>query len=551
MPRKDFPRRGNVLSQIVSAFRLTRKTRSGSGTQKRIYNDEPDVSEAAFDAEIRSIVDDVFSLPYLAARSLSEAEVNGHQQLVSTALAGCLRCWDRFATCVRIGSSTTAMLPPALLASFFGVDRDILVRAAAYDHLYGDLHPVRVQLAMSVRKPGLKDWWASFQREQGLERSINQLVERTGLTRKTLNRLRTGQVPDGGVITSLAGGLAELGATRAAEIEFELRAVLAAQKLVGLARAVDPVHVGHWRDEYRIFAAVVDGMERKEVVDLLRRGIDSGAWSTVEGALVGAAKRGLFDITRLMAARAAALKSIAEADPIAAMRVLAADARKQAAELRAMAAEFNGSPTDLLAEFWDFTAELMEAGVEGRSPRPMREGFSAELRSMVGVMCSLDPWSNRSPEERERHLLDAIASSPLLVEPRERLAGHLFAQGRVDEAIDQHREIVKLHPDSADARYHLAVNLGLLQRYDDALEVVVACRVEDTRLRGVRGWCLARLGRMDEARCVLEAVLADDRNDVRALEGMVVVEEAAGNTRKASELRRRAAFVVGLSSKTE
>lgn len=546
MRSNKLPRRGNVLSQLVSAFRLDRK--SETRTIKRIHADEPEASEEKVEQEISRIVARVFTPDYLTARGLSDIEIADHQRLVAAALGQVLRRWDFLACAVRNTSSLVGIPLLPGLAMMLGVVPDVLVRAAAYDQLYGHLHPIRQQLPMVVRKTGLKEWWGTFMKRIGGRPSLNQLERRTKVRKKTLKSLEAGHLPIDGVITSIAAGLAQLdcpaGSRRmaSAEIEFEIRATAAAQAAVSFAQKVEPSHRQGWVEQFNVYRSVVTGLPRGEVMDLLERGIESPAFTQLQEAAAANATATMMAMGAQMAARAAMLERLFHQDPQAAIRLFVADNRAMAADLRS-----NGKieGLEVIAEFHEHTADLFEAVFAGKTPAHMRPGYLEELKAVTLVMQAIAPWLWRTPHETEALLRQAVECCPSSRLARHTLARHLVAQSRREEAVEQLRECARLQPEDTSAWHSLVWHLGELDRWQEAFEALGECSADSLDLKALSGYCLAKLGQADEARSILNAVHNIDKTNVIALDGLALLASADGNKKEASTLLRHAWFHVG------
>ncbi|MBK9002193.1 MAG: hypothetical protein IPM35_41265 [Myxococcales bacterium] len=537
-----------MLSKLVSAFRLERK--SFTRTTKRVHADEPEASEEKVEQEVSRIVGCVFTPEYLQVRGLSDAEIAEHQRLLAGALGQLLRRWDAFACSIRNTSSILNAPPLPDVAMVLGVVPDVMARAAAYDHAYGHLHPVRQQLPMVIRKTGLKDWWASFVRRLGWEPSWNKLDDDTCLAKKTIRAGLTGGLPTGGVMVELAKRLAALEPRAetgnrpltAAEIEFEIRATAAAQAALSLAHKVEPSERQRWVEQFKVYRSVVAGLERAEALDLLEHGIESPAFAQLQEATAASAMGSVLVRGAQMAARMAMLERLFHEDPQAAIRLFVADNRAMAEALR-VHGKIDG--LDVMAEFHEHTADLFEAVFAGKTPRQMRPGYLEELKAFSLVTQAIAPWLRRTPTQAEALLLQAVECCPSSRLARHTLARHLVAQSRREEAIEQYRECTRLQPEDTSAWHSLVWHLGELDRWQEALDALDGCSVESLDLRALRGYCLTKLGQLDEARSLLKAVHNADKTNVVALDGLALLAEAQGNKKEASTLLRKAWFHVG------
>ena len=133
---------------------------------------------------------------------------------------------------------------------------------------------------------------------------------------------------------------------------------------------------------------------------------------------------------------------------------------------------------------------------------------SFQTYQLVKAQDYLKRWLEREPDRPEAWRLRALVYQRL---------------GNRDEALASYRRIVELDPDDDDARLHMAGHLASGNRVDEALALFEQLRAKqgDTPpvLKGL-ALCRRSLNQPDEARRLLEAVLADNPRDWRALSEM-------------------------------
>lgn len=546
--QKDrLPRRGGALSRVVSALRIERKQVKESGTHKRLYADQGEVSEEAFDAEVRAVVGALFSHEHLIGRGLSAVEASEHNGDVSKAVGDVLKRWDRLSVLHRHGQDQLPQNSLGMLVAMFGFDRDLLVRAAAYDHLHGHAHPVREQLAMFWRKDGLKDWWSTFQKRLLGSPSLNDLHRSTGLSKNTLKGIIKGSLPGGGAIVALAKGLATLTFTdtrvvqSAPEIEFEVR-VAAAVHDVGKLVGVNP-WVRQAVPMFHVFKGALFALDRESARELLVKGIEARQYPRLHEALADQMKAGLSERAFAMAHRANYLKHLLHVDPLASSRLVAAGLRATLVGLRADDDRYGVNR--LLVEFFESVADFCPAVFEGREPLAFPQEKFAKVRAVFQVFEAITPWDKKTPERKEALFREAIHLDPTSTFARTSLASLLNELGRRDEALQEYREIVRIEPHDPIGWFMLAASLTDLGRWSDAIAVLDSTDVSSLDLRACRGVCLAELDQLDEAERILTAVIGEDRQNVYALDGLARVHGKRGDTRKASTLLRKAWFHAG------
>lgn len=538
------PRRGGALSRVVSAFRIERKQVKETGTHKRLYADQGEVSEKAFETEVGSVVAALFSHEYLFARGLPAHAAVEHNEDVGKAVGDVLKRWDRLSVLHRHGQDQLPQNSLGMLVAMLGFDHDLLVRAAAYDHLYGHFHPVREQLPMFWRKDGLKDWWSTFKKRLRESPSLNDLHRATGLSKNTLKGIKGGSVPGGGVLVALAKGLARLTyadttvAQSAPEIEFDVRVAAAVQEVRKLIGAKSEAHQAI--PLFQFFKAALSDVDRAGVRELLLKGIEAQRYPDLQEALSGQIKAGLL---AGMANRANYLKHLCHLDPLASSRMAAEALRATLVGLRNDNDRHGVSR--LVIEFFEYMADFSPAVFAGRKPPEFGPEKLAKVNAIFRVFGAFTPWDRKTPERKEALIREAIHLDPTSTFARTRLASLLNELGRRDEALQEYREIVRIEPHDPIGWFMLAGNLTDLGRWSDAIAVLDSTDVSSLDLRACRGVCLAELDQLDEAERILKAVIGEDRQNVYALDGLARVHGKRGDPRTASKLLRKAWFLAG------
>jgi hypothetical protein len=251
------------------------------GSAKHGFNDHHDIGQHQHIALLRVGVDHLFTLDYLIARGLDGPEALHHNALVTQAAEVVLARWDQLVVLSnQAGGVANTTFKLVLRGSQFLAD--VKLRLAAYDALYGHLHPAVGEIPQWLGEPGIKGWWQAIAQRAGGQLTLEQLRVKPGnLDPHTLRDLRTGRsLPKESTIEMLATKLSDLQAKDGseestairAELEFELRLAIAVAEYQGLAR-----HLLRRRSSgaaARLIAAM-SSPEREELEDILRGGMQS------------------------------------------------------------------------------------------------------------------------------------------------------------------------------------------------------------------------------------------------------------------------------------
>ena len=120
-------------------------------------------------------------------------------------------------------------------------------------------------------------------------------------------------------------------------------------------------------------------------------------------------------------------------------------------------------------------------------------------------------------------------------------ANHAILTGRFADAAGWLDRALKLRPTDPAvwrARLALARASGDVPAARAAAGHLPADSFEPPAIRSLRAWLAGRLGRADDERRELEALLRDDPGDATAIERLAVLTLEAGDTRRSEELRR-------------
>ncbi len=544
MKSQRLPRRGKALGELAAAFLLNGKTSRLAGgvpgpTRKRVLGDSSEVSDGAFQAVAKELVEGLFTDAYLESlRFRDDDELREHNALVLDALTAALERWGTAAALANLAGPEGAppQLGPLLLTR---IDGDLLIRAAAYDALYGARHPVRDEVGLFPRKSSaVKEWWARFCQCHPRTLRIADLHKLTGVRKPTLEGLARGEVRTEWTLQKLAEGLSRLSVRDAQDrpfsgprIEFELR-LAAGFDALGLPRFfADPLVAGAWaRVRERL-----DDLPRDIVVDLLRKGASSAFHDRLAPAMVAHALQSVAAIVQREQQRAANIERLYhEGRPKEAARLYAEDVRAQARELR------DDELTRPQADFLEWDARTMLAMADGAAELPVMPPNLRKEREAVGhVMSVLAPWVADKPPAEDT-LRKAVELAPHMREPRRLLIGELSGAGRVDEAIEAARDLHHTFPDDPSVHETLVELLVTAVRPLEVVELTEQSLSLSARLRACRGVALLELARADEALAELDAALTLDPDDLFAIAGKAQYLRARGRHADAAVLERRA-----------
>ncbi len=406
MSRLVLPMRGAALGHVASALRLTGKTVTVEPTRKRLFSDSAEVSEAKLAEAVQDLVNRFFTPAYLGGRGLGPDEVGAHNVLVANAVLAALDRWSAAAALFNAASERRLALPVHL--TMLGVERDAMLRVAAYDVLFGRRHPIREVLVLLLGTEAVREWWRAYERCLPRALGLKELTRRTRLHRETLKNLRRGRLRTAGVLREVAAGLGQLGARDggdrlldAPRIEFELRVAVALDELQRAIRRHPEILVLFPRDLLQATGSALAHMDRAEVEDVLCRGALSAVTAKLEPAIEvwGAAEIvALMEPERRFAARAEALLRAGRHEE--AGKLCAVRARAMADELR------QGSPDDELmsaiAGFVEWDAASFDSLSADKPVLPARPPkLDAELTAAALVLNQRSLWRRPGTSEED------------------------------------------------------------------------------------------------------------------------------------------------------
>jgi tetratricopeptide (TPR) repeat protein len=175
--------------------------------------------------------------------------------------------------------------------------------------------------------------------------------------------------------------------------------------------------------------------------------------------------------------------------------------------------------------------------------------MSAGLAAVLLVALGAKTWYQSTWYTGEEHLWRAtIQAEPDAAMPHYNLAKIILERGDADalqEAAYHFRETLRLKPDATDVHENLGLLLGLLGRYDEAVEqfeLALAANPDDASAHGNLGTAYRFLGRSDEALQQYQAAMrADPDHDQHYLRLARALTEQ-GRIREAIEVTRAGAL---------
>jgi tetratricopeptide (TPR) repeat protein len=555
-----------MLSRLAAAFRLrqvvvTETAGVPQGTAKHGLTDHRDVGHERHVALIRRVVNGLFSPEYLRARGLTAEEAAQHNDRVVRALDVVLGRWDQLATVANALPELFGRIEK-LLSVEMGLAIDLPIFLGAYHSRYGYLHPCLAHLTSWAKGPGLRPWWGALEVRSRTPIKTSALGGRGVLDSHTARDLRAGKaLPKESTIGFLAErlsthGIRALGEERdatASELEFELRAATAAvqyRKLVERFQvgAPDDVTIMHFR-------AIFGILEHSPVAcaeDLLGGGMQSERWAKLRPRVDATLAAHLQRMALGAAVGAADELAQLQANPQAAMQRMAADCRERASFWRNVDQRPGADgPDKRWAEWLEGERDTWLALAEGRPQdiRADRTELLAELRSDALCLEAVAPWLNLVPEQQEERLREAVRVYDSSSYAHRRLALHLRARGRIEEAIHHLRRAIELNPDNEESRESLAMIHLESGCWSEVLAVAGAdCRT--ATLLAARARALFSVGDSAEARTLVDGILAQTPKHPMALRVLALCHREQGEERKARELEGRANLYergVGLS----
>jgi Tfp pilus assembly protein PilF len=550
--------RGGLLSRLVSAFRLRQAVLSETlevteGTAKHGLNDHHDIGRARHVILLRAAVDQLFSAEYLVARGLDHAEATKHNDLVTQALDVVLTRWDQLAA---VANVVPERPEPAhdLLALATGFSVELPLRLAAYEALYGYLHPFVSEIPSWLNGPRLKAWWSTMEGRARRPIKVSQLYADGELESHTVRDLRDGQaLPKEGTVEVLAARLADHSIrdrhedrdAKPSELEFELRvAVAVAEQKHIVDRLVAPRVGDGLTMQLQVLRHVLRSAPDPVAEDLLHHGTQAQSWALVEQLFRSTLMAHVIELGRAMRADADRKMADMDSEPTKVQQEMAEESAEQAAFLRSVDPRPGADgPEKRLAEHFENTRDLWLAmATDGQHPFPEpRPELEAELRADALCMKAIAPWPELSDDQQEKRLREAIRICDWSAYAHRSLAHHLQRVGKLDEAQLHLRRSVELNPNNEGGRESLA--LLLADRGDHEAVRTLTTRYETSpMLKAVRAYALVNLGDIPTAEALIDEVLNRYPRHPLALLVVAQCHRARGDEDKARELERRATF---------
>ncbi len=554
------PMRGALLNEIVASFRLRQAVTTGKskdvpeGTAKQGLNDQRDIGRARHVMLIRSAVDELFSPAYLKVRGLNPREATKHNDLVTQAVDAVLTRWDSLAIIKNmVPDDPQQFVDMYGLATGFSVE--LPLRLAAYDALYGFLHPFLPEIPWWITEPNLAVWWKCVAGRAAREIQVSTLDERKGgLDSHTLRDLRDGKtLPKEGTVSVLADRLAARGLrhrreerdVQPVELEFELRvAVAVAQHRELVKRLLVPNPADTLVVQLHLLRAILRRLPDAVSEDLLHHGTQATSWSMVHGMLVAVMGNHLAALTMAMRHDNERKQADFEKDPTRGFMDTAEEFAQLAAHTRSSDPRPGADgPNHRLAEFFEqgrhiFLACATNGKHEVPEPRPE---WSAEMQADRLCDEAIAPWLKLTDVEKEERLREAVRLCPWLAYPHRCLALFLGNTGRKEEAIRLFRCALELNPQNEDGRKFLVLDLANRGEYAEVIVLTEEFQSSAT-LRSVRAHALLKLGRVDAAEKLATAILEEHATHTLAHNVLAGCLRAKGDEKGAREHERKADF---------
>lgn len=544
--------RGGMLGHIAGSLRLRQRVIDEiGGTARTGLSDQRDVGRHRHVEMTRALVDGLFTEEYLKARGLGPNDAKEHNDLVTQAMETLLTRYDRLALRDNLGIELHE-LGRMMLLHHEGLNPDLPVRLAAYDALYGHLHPALGDVRGWLGASKLAGWWSSMEERATKRVVVKQLHRRGQLTPQNVGKLKKGDsLPNETNVDILAERLAEFDirsrsedcCQTAAEIAFEIRIAAAVAENRALATGLlnpnpEDVLVAELLTMRHLLRSVPD----RHLVSLLRDGTGSPNWPGIEVELHRV------HVARLVE-RATAMKAQVDRDmgdmatnPTKASRALAAMCEDQAKALRSGLKHGDDGPElRMIEEFEWRRAVALAVATKGRQPPPQRrEELSAEQKADGLCLDAIAPWQGHDDATKEKLFREATEVASWLAYPWRMLASHLQQTGRHEEAVEQFRKAFELNPDNLDGREALTMALVDQEGWQETVEVTDP--PTSSSLASLRGWALIQLGQFEEARQLADRVLKEHPSHSVALWVRAACLRADGKVKDAKALEKKADF---------
>lgn len=551
--RTSLPMRGAVLSDLGTLLRVGDRLRAGragglpEGTARKTLSDQPDVGPEKLAVLAAHLVDEVFPADYLAACGLSGDDARLHNERVVAAVLAVVAKWDDVVAWVNVvGTPTTDVFE--LITVLRGVPGEMTIRVAAYDALYGDLHPALQHFEEWIRAKGITACWDSLAKRAQKRWTTSTIEKASGVARKTITSVAKGIVPRDDVIARLAKGWAAhevWHATRPRlmtvfEIDFELRAAAAVAETWAWLCGSDLLTTCQIQvREFQLLRRGIRGMAPDDRADLLVKGLASEFWPAIHGDLQQIRMATFVQMLVPVFQQAEHLRGLLERDPQAALAAITRQSEEIGESFAAADFEEGDGPGQRLQEMMQGWASITSHLANGTPIKPIREGLLEEIRADSLCLNAMDPWRRHDMATRERKFREAVSICPSSAFARRRLGQHLLGKGQREEAVVHLREAVRLKPNVVVGRRLLALALDDGRSAVEILEVLDPAR-HDPEVQVLMASCLHALDRIDEAEQAIEPVLLANPRHVFALEVMARCKASHGDHSTAAALRKRA-----------
>lgn len=555
-----WPMRGAVLSRLAAAFRLRQAVLLPRPEQsseqlpesraRRAFVDHPDIGRTNQVQLLRAAVDELFSEDYLVARGLGVPAGTRHNDLVTGAIDVVLSRWERMALFANVsGDRAEEMLENA--GMLFGLWEDFAVRLAAYEQLYGHVHPFLGDLPTWFAQPKLSGCWRGIEARAEGRLKVSNLYEKGVLSPKTIRDLRDGKtLPKESTLPALAERLAGMGVrvrfgdrmASAGELLVELRAATA------LAAEAPFVRVLFGATPTGFFVQVLAGLRAllgtapDEIVSsFLRSGMQSVYWAKTRQLLVAMSMNKLDQA--VAEGRRASQRAVERAGGgiEAAAELLALSASSHLHDLRSFKRRpGDDGPEQRLIELFEFQHELARYYQGARKECPsLRGGFDEEFEA-DGLYFEVLSDRSLTDVEQERKLRAAVAICERSAHARRALAYWLAEHDAAGEAVEQLRRAVQLNPANVEGRERLLELLASTGAFAEA--IAVPANDVSVFCLGVRAACLVEVGDFVAAKSLAAAIVADHPRHAIALRALAACSRAEGRDTEARRLEAEARF---------